>query len=336
MLRTVYSPFGAAYFVLGTLHNANLLLACNSFNPRQTTLMDVCSYSLLTPAKIASWRAPHGSCVSSDVLRVCAKRRKIVDNGAEARIIGSVLWSYVLRVRGDGGSPCVRARSNENLWGNRTMSRAICLMLVTAVALGFSQSLYADPVYFGGPPLDVHSWQSGGFQDTSPGGDIDHLQFIIDTAHSPGATFEVGSSQLSSDWTVNTVDSNSTQLIANYLPGTGSSASVLDPFNLVFNSPQPPFVGIFYQLFDGSNLVENGYFYTGDAASANLPADFNGVDLGGGWGWSSSFVSPDSARIDAVQTPEPRASLAVQPIVGVGLIGLVSAAQVSRRKRKKQ
>ena len=84
------------------------------------------------------------------------------------------------------------------------MRRVISSVVVIALLWGFSPSVFADPVYIGGQNLDVHSWQSGEFSD-DPGAPIDHMQFLIDTTNT-SATFEIGSSQLSSGWTVNTDD----------------------------------------------------------------------------------------------------------------------------------
>ncbi len=206
------------------------------------------------------------------------------------------------------------------------MKRVILPVFAIALLGAFSTSLRADPVYVGGQNLDVHSWQSGLFYDT-PGGTFDHIQFQIDTgsttafnnnsSNSP-ETFEMPSaSYLSDGWTVNTVDSNSNWLIANYSPGQASTFQ----FNFVFDDPQPPFVGIFYQLFSGDTAIESGYFYTPD--SAIVP---NGFGVGYGWGWSQdSSVISNSARIDApVQpTPEPAGIVALLSLGGMGLIGLV-------------
>jgi len=208
--------------------------------------------------------------------------------------------------------------------GKSPILRWWCALVATGLGsvlmfAALCQPLHADPVYIGasGP---THSWASGWFEESHPHspGTFDEMQLQIDTSRSPGATFEIGSSQLSPSWTV--TYNKASELVAESNSPGGANATL---FDLVFNNTPPSFVGIYFQLFNGNQVVESGYFYRG---SANLIP--GGQSVGGGWYYSTAIELPPerftlSSEISA-SVPEPSVRVA---LLGLAAVGLLAGAQ---------
>ncbi len=143
-------------------------------------------------------------------------------------------------------------------------------------------------------------------------GTFDEMQLQIDTSNSPGATFEIGSAELSPGW--NLSNNTSSDLVANSTTPGGASTLF---FDLVFNNTAPSFVGIYFQLFSGSQAVENGYFYRGTPSSP-IPGS---QSVGGGWYFSYAEALPPVPFTDPPDpAPEPSAPIAMAGLFVAGLL----------------
>jgi hypothetical protein len=195
----------------------------------------------------------------------------------------------------------------------RFFPRMSFVLLIAGFLWAVCRPALADPTYIGasGP---THSWASGWFEEAdyhSPGV-FDEMKMEIDTGKT-SATFENGTSEFSPGWEFTNTP---TSLTANYDSPAGTNMMF---FDLVFNDPPPPFVGIYVQFLEGNQIVESGYFYRG--SGEDVPG---GHSAGGGWGfttdWQMPVPQPDGSGGDSQSVPEPSAWIALLGLLATGLL----------------